>query len=771
MKSLFRYVLAFSFGVVALSCVNEMPLEDEFIENRDPNAENVISSNPYWDWVDKYPGVVSTLIERVFDVEVTVKGGYAPLAFAPEEAVLQSTSLYAPSAENITIEVPAGVSGLQYQIGMGYELLPNTLRKRYENVVKRGNLEPGTNVVMSNFGGYIYICYPPDQVPAGDITVTVSGAVPSYDYIKGETDRADWVNTMQERAALVATPSESADSMAFLMWTEIISDKVIITAGVKEMSEMTNPDEILDHYSNIVDAFYRFAGLDPTNQPPMRVYSDIQLPDAQQTTASPTATVERYGRYPIGYLRGETDTQFNSEKKLLNPFYLQAQTDTRDNTDWLKFFLGFGDAVDSQWQKSDLINWPLLKTGYYHYAATIGKVPGGAPIDFIGLVNTLNTDFAHTTNNKDKGLMWGHLDESKRTTLFMQLANEYGWGIFPYISQRCRELGFQYIEDPHIGGQVSCDFFAMSACEYADKNLLPFFRRWHFPVSTIAMDYMKNFDDFAEGDEFWTVFDGSVTPTFESREANKNFTRPSDKLKFTTTEDTKWSWYMHGRLLDYNAYNDPEDPREVIVRENNSISNTEWLKAFDGNTASKIQILGHCEPVQHSTWAHIPTVTLYFTGPPQEPSVEPEPEEGEGSEGGQEPESGDETTGDETTGDETTGDSTEEPSEEPEEDEGIQYSQDPLTFNTFMFFNANLYYFVSYVYDIKWWDEENQEWKPTVPNEFKLHYTQQWEYYYFEETYTTTKLEFKLQPITPGTSGYALCEVNELGFGLVEEVK
>ena len=83
--------------------------------------------------------------------------------------------------------------------------------------------------------------------------------------------------------------------MAFLNWTELVSDKVILTAGVSEMSAMTDPDGVLDYYGKIADAYYRFGGYDPANQPPMRVYSDIQLPDAGQTALFPAANVQQYG--------------------------------------------------------------------------------------------------------------------------------------------------------------------------------------------------------------------------------------------------------------------------------------------------------------------------------------------------------------------------------------------------------------------------------------------------------------------------------------------
>ena len=386
MKKFLIVLLPAVIAICALSCSKDLTAEPPLID-MGGSDEGGSSGNPYWDWADKFPGIVSANIERVFDYPVTVKGGYEPIAFAPDSAVLQSTGLYVASGDLVEIDVPQGTTDLQYQIGIGHKLLSGQLRQRYENVVSRGILHPGTNSVSSYFGGFLYFCYPADKVPAGDITVTVGNAVPSYNYVKDETDRREWINTMTEHAALLAAPSEDADSMAFLNWTELVSDKVILTAGVAEMSAMTDPNGVLDYYGKIVDAYYRFGGYDPTNQPPMRVYSDIQLPDAGQTALFPAAGVQQYGGYPVGFLRGQSATSPVDETKLINKTLLQAQTDGSVN--WFNVFFGFGEAVKSPWQESDKLLQPSLNIGYYHYARTLDLWPGQV-INFADHVVSLN---------------------------------------------------------------------------------------------------------------------------------------------------------------------------------------------------------------------------------------------------------------------------------------------------------------------------------------------------------------------------------------------
>lgn len=727
MKKFLKIMLFAVIATGAFACSKDLTAESPIID-LGGSDDSGSSGNPYWDWADKFPGIVSPNIERVFDVEVRVRGGYEPIAYAPDSAVLQRTGLYVASGDQVEIVVPEGTADLQYQIGLGHQLVTDQLRRRYENVVTRGLLHPGANVVSSYFGGYLYLCYPADRVPAGDITVTVGGAVPSYDYVAGETPVGDWINTMVEQASLLAAPSEDPDSMAFLRWTELVSDKVILTAGVSEMSAISDPDRVLDYYGRIADAYYRFGGYDPASQPPMRVYTDIQLPDPAQTTLFPNATVRQYGGYPIGFLRGQTPTAFEDEKKLINTTLLQAQADGAMN--WYNVFFGFGEAVKSPWQQSDKLLQPSLNIGYYHYARTLGMWPGQT-INFMDNVTKLNTEYPVTVSNRDNGIMYGHVNDNVRTTMMMQLADYLGWGLFPYVSQRARELGFEYEADELIGGQAACDFFAMSACEYADRNLLPFFRIWHFPCSTLAIRYMKQFRELDESEQFWTSFDGSTEPSFDTRTPNKSLARPSSRLKFDMLDaDDMVNWYLKGVAWDYNAYNDPVNPRcDTVIRTNgtpfvgNSIDNPAWKNVFDGNTSNMNGLLGHMQPATNSSWAHIPFYILSFTGP----------------------------------GEDT-----------PEDDE-FEYSQDPVTFNTFALWNVANYYYASYIYDIEYYDDAEGEWKPTVPDRFKLLYNSNWEFYYFEQEYTTTKLQFKLQPITPGTSGYSITQLCEMSFGLVEE--
>lgn len=110
----------------------------------------------------------------------------------------QSSGLYVPPAEQVIVEVPAGVGNLNYQIGIADATLPSGVKyERYEKVSKSGALVPGENRISSNFGGPLYFYF--DGAPTtSEVTLKVTGAVKSADYIMGETDKTEWLKTVAD---------------------------------------------------------------------------------------------------------------------------------------------------------------------------------------------------------------------------------------------------------------------------------------------------------------------------------------------------------------------------------------------------------------------------------------------------------------------------------------------------------------------------------------------------------------------------------------------
>lgn len=564
MKNIFLFLLL----AVVFACADDIIPEEGFIPMNPENGTENSQANPYWAWVDKFPGPISQQLPRLEDTLVTVKGGYASFAFNEEVAALQSTGLYAPPGEILVVRVPEGTTGLHYRIGIHARKLANgQVRLRYEDVSVAGELVPGENRIMNWFGGFLYFYYPAEQVPASDIQVSVNGGVATHDYILGQTDWQKWIGdkvyNLQQDTVVVGTDTTFQDREA-LNWTELRSDKVIVSIGTPELKEVANPETILELYGKIVDAYYAFKGLDATGQMPIRVYTDVELPDETQTPASPGTKKYMVGEYPLGFIRGEKDKIVDAGR-ILNPYILQCQT-AEQYEPWFTLFFAFNEMFRSSWEQSPFWKDVMDRASYYYYANRNGWWPEQV-IDFKAYLN----------EQKDPLItkpFEGMTLSDKRLTFFMQLVNEVGWELFPYLSKKSREQGFteEWRQDP-------VDFFMMGASEYAGLNLTDFFRFWLLPISPYALNYMNKFPN---PEVFWLEYDQNKMGDFTPRTPDLSHD-PGPKPVISWLERTGWKAEACEAVKPDGTYGNAT----LGFADNKGLA-----KMLDGNTSTLCQCKG-----------------------------------------------------------------------------------------------------------------------------------------------------------------------------------
>lgn len=158
------------YGLLALllvACNDDDYLTEVSIpdgEGQEIQSNPLKMTNPYYWWANNFPGDVPDSLTRVQDYEVTIDGNYKQwthLKINTQPTPWVSTGLYLPVAEKITVEVPEGLPGLKYRIGVWHCLLPDDEpRKRYSTIWKTGELQPGVNELFNYFGGHLYITFP-----------------------------------------------------------------------------------------------------------------------------------------------------------------------------------------------------------------------------------------------------------------------------------------------------------------------------------------------------------------------------------------------------------------------------------------------------------------------------------------------------------------------------------------------------------------------------------------------------------------------------------
>lgn len=482
--------------------------------------------NPYWTWARDFPGNVHDTVTRLQNVGVTIDGNYTPwtatLISVRPSAPLVSTGLYAPVAEIVTVQVPEGVEGLKYQIGIYSCVISDTMhRDRYSVITKYGDLVPGENKIFNYFGGHLYITFKkPIPTP---FNLVISGAVKSPDFILGKTDPEAW----KKEVATTGVP-----------WGEIGCKNMIMTMPVADLRKVADPVALMEYYEDFITEDYD-------------VYSGF-TPDA-------TDLKHRSPSFPW---------RFCTDKQLClgaghngYPFL--------GGLSWGKDALTLSIIQDGGWgiyhelghnYQTNTWKWDALGevSNNLHAYRVMNRKFGkwfNRDINFEYVVNTYIND--------PENIAWEFvdLDVFHKLTPFLQIAQEYGWGFYSYLAKEGRENGVLSRDQDKI------DFFARKLTEYSHYNMTDFFKAWHLPASGYTEAYMSQFD--AVPTRFWEKFDMARIPAeFTERAplkkgepevsdvelnrttwvATTSSNRPNSEGKYALDNDPVTKWYA-----DWNA--------------------------------------------------------------------------------------------------------------------------------------------------------------------------------------------------------------------------
>lgn len=511
-------LLGIVLGMFVMMSCSDDPLQesDGFIgEYPNPNPDK-LPDNEYWDWVETYPGLVSNSIQRLQGVEVKIKGDYIvnELKLASNPGYLQSTGLYIPPMDTITVVLPAGVGQMYYQIGIASLDLPETDHlKRYHDVCVDGELEVGENKIVSNFGGPLYI-YIKGDPQASEIILTVSGAVKSSDFVLGETNEVEW-------RALVA------DTINPMIWGELIGKRVILTLPLSTLKSITFPENLLKFYDKMIEDMDFFGGLSSGDLAmPWRIYSDLQLRKDVEGKDSKV-----YPYYPMGFLSSSADSL---SKELVRLPELNGKTILPE---------GFAAlyAMPS-WSVNNDIGKELCKLPVFRMFQQNGKWHTIMPSEM----------WKRPLEPKDRL----EVDDDVQLSMLIQLVQEYGWGLLNYISSECRkDIGV----DDVVPEMFKNDLLAIYTSEYAGVNLTQFFSEWGFSISGVSLKYMAQYGSVPT-DKFWSIT-SNVAPDPSSEKNPKGMIYPKtiptldtlyDRADWIATESSKEGSQVAASMIDGN---------------------------------------------------------------------------------------------------------------------------------------------------------------------------------------------------------------------------
>lgn len=518
-------------GALSMACSDDLKTEGDFLAPAPEADKNMEENNPYWGWVGTFPGWIDVNLERVDNTPVVIDGMYTKMKDESRIDFKQtpwiSTGYYAAPGEVVTLVKPSRLrTRLSWRIGAWKcELGQTADLKRYGKVSETGVFDRDTVKIKSWFGGHVYIM--PEETFVRPETFIIKGAIKSPDFIYGKTDVAAWKQEMQTTK---------------LPYAELIGKKTIWTLPVATLKKITDPAGLLELYDNIIENdFNGFHGLsdevvgtlDVAPAFPVRIVQDIQLCSGKASHAGYPMVIDQ-SEADLG-----TDVDGMRSTSIAWNFYKELG---RNYQTWCWSWTGVKEVVN-------------LIPYYHSRARMLGAWPtvrnekdesdrGVLKWEYVIRDYVLCTDAAKDFEMTDIKTAFGKSinTQNARMMPFVQLAQQYGWGLYGYLGKCSRELSARNAAVLKIlSSPARRDFFCKRVCEYANADLSPFFDAWGIKYSVTAEDDMKSLPKY-QGEKFWEKWEASKMPDFQER-TPADVKLPDDNYNNVESQfdQTKWT--------------------------------------------------------------------------------------------------------------------------------------------------------------------------------------------------------------------------------------
>ncbi|XP_069853049.1 TRPM8 channel-associated factor 2-like [Dipodomys merriami] len=175
-----------------------------------------------------------------------------------------STGLYVLEGQSAEVSLPeaAASAGLKVQIGCHTDDLTNASQlSRAPVVTHQCCMDRPQRSVSCLWGGLLYIVVPKHS-QLGLVPVTIRRAVPAPYYKLGKTTREEWRRNVKENAA---------------PWGELATDNIILTVPTTHLRALEDPEPLLRLWDQMMQAIARLAAQPFPFCRPERIVADVQI--------------------------------------------------------------------------------------------------------------------------------------------------------------------------------------------------------------------------------------------------------------------------------------------------------------------------------------------------------------------------------------------------------------------------------------------------------------------------------------------------------------
>lgn len=359
----------------------------------------------------------------------------------------QSTGLYAPPGEPVTINLPDGVPPKGWAVRIGAQT--DTLWKleqwsRFPEISQRFALSASKTGVASPFGGLIYLVAP-NQGPDAVVEVKLDGVVESPQYILGVTDAKTWQEDIRNRPG---------------PWAELITDKVILTVPSKVVRSLDDPEPRMRFWDRVLDADADLAGRPHQRVNPERLAADTHISAGYMHSGYPVMT-------HMDAATRMVDLKLLGTKGDWGMFHELGHN--HQSGDWT--FTGTTEVT------CNLFTVYVMET----VCTDAGRRKGITPAENLAKLK------AHMAKGSDF-TAWRN-DPFLALSMYMQLRDAFGWDVYMKVLGEYRDLPAN--QHPKTD-QDKREQWMVRMSRACGRDLGPFFAAWGVPATEKARASVKD---------------------------------------------------------------------------------------------------------------------------------------------------------------------------------------------------------------------------------------------------------------------------------------
>ncbi|KAK4304232.1 hypothetical protein Pmani_023814 [Petrolisthes manimaculis] len=401
--------------------------------------------------VEHFPGKVSSSAPRItatLTLDLSSLGQRENIRMtAPKD--WQATDLYIPDGELFQVMLPDWLSSQQAsQISVRVGAHCDTLQpessnvkgrtfKRIPDITEEFEVKPGINNFRSQFGGNLIFTF--EEGSHFNVNIEVKNVVRGLHYILGKTSKEEW---------------ERVRDIHKVPHAMLEGKSVVLVVPYSSILALTNPDQLLHRYDQIIHLLNDLAGFGDNDPPPRGkqwLVEDVQISAGSAHAGFPAMFCQEY------YELCCPDTPY----------------------DWVTWHeLGHNFQQGNFWS--------------YRYGSE-------STVNLFSLYiqeTLLKEDrlrkenrYTKTATEVDEGLTFQEADCWQKLVFLMEIKHAYpkcGWEMYRCVSRTTRALSDQQAASLTSCQQRQIDYVYELLSEAVGADLLPHYQRWGLEVSKKA---------------------------------------------------------------------------------------------------------------------------------------------------------------------------------------------------------------------------------------------------------------------------------------------